>query len=71
MFVHGIGKRKTQHQRDYEHLEDTLTKLRIYEAYLRIMGDRNSYSKIDHDATFMRMKEDHMLNGQIKPAYNI
>jgi hypothetical protein len=22
------------------------------------------------DATFMRMKEDHMLNGQLKPAYN-
>ena len=36
------------------------------------MGDyRNSYSKTDNDATFMRMKEDHMRNGQLKPAYNI
>lgn len=36
------------------------------------MGDyRNSYSKTDHDATFMRMKEDHIRNGQLKPAYNI
>ena len=36
------------------------------------MGDyRNSYSKTDHDATFMRMKEDHMKNGQLKPAYNV
>lgn len=35
------------------------------------MGEnRNSYSKTDHDATFMRMKEDHMRNGQLKPAYN-
>lgn len=34
-------------------------------------GERDSYSKTDHDATFMRMKEDHMLNGQLKPAYNI
>ena len=35
------------------------------------MGEnRNSYSRIDHDATFMRMKEDHMRNGQLKPAYN-
>ncbi|WP_197092599.1 transposase [Labilibaculum euxinus] len=34
------------------------------------MGDRNSYSKTDTDATFMRMKEDHMKNGQLKPAYN-
>ena len=32
---------------------------------------RNSMSKTDADATFMRMKEDHMLNGQLKPAYNI
>jgi len=36
------------------------------------MGNgRNSYSKTDLDATFMRMKEDHMLNGQLKPAYNV
>ncbi|MDR2941660.1 MAG: transposase [Treponema sp.] len=34
-------------------------------------GKRNSYSKTDHDATFMRMKEDHMGNGQLKPAYNV
>ena len=32
------------------------------------MGDRNSYSKTDTDATFMRMKDDHMKNGQLKPA---
>ena len=37
-----------------------------------IMGDdRNSYSKTDHDATFMRTKEDHMRNGQLKPCYNV
>ena len=36
------------------------------------MGDsRNSYSKTDPDATFMRMKEDHMRNGQLKPGYNV
>jgi hypothetical protein len=35
------------------------------------MGERNSYSKTDPDATFMRMKEDHMKNGQLKPAYNL
>ena len=33
--------------------------------------DRNSYSKTDLEATFMRMKEDCMLNGQLKPAYNV
>ena len=43
-----------------------------YAAQEAIMGDnRNSYSKTDTDATFMRMKEDHMGNGQLKPAYNM
>ena len=36
------------------------------------MGEgRNSYSKTDPSATFMRMKEDHMRNGQLKPGYNV
>ncbi len=35
------------------------------------MKGRNSYSKTDADATFMRMKEDHMGNGQLKPGYNL
>ena len=34
------------------------------------IGDRGSFSRTDPDATFMRMKEDHMGNGQLKPAYN-
>ena len=43
-----------------------------YKECFKIMGkDRNSYSKTDLEATFMRMKEDHMLNGQLKPAYNV
>jgi transposase len=46
--------------------------LRKYEQQEKIMGEeRNSYSKTDTDATFMRMKEDHMKNGQLKPAYNV
>ena len=42
-----------------------------YDDKLNILGDRNSYSKTDHDATFMRMKEDAMNNGQTKPGYNL
>lgn len=42
-----------------------------YEEYRRIAGPRRSFSKTDHDATFMRMKEDHMGNGQLKPGYNV
>lgn len=47
---------------------DTIAK---YEAQEAILEERNSYSKTDTDATFMRMKEDHMLNGQLKPGYNV
>lgn len=46
-------------------------KLDEYNTKLDILGDRNSYSKTDHDATFMRMKEDAMNNGQTKPGYNL
>ncbi|MBK5269453.1 MAG: IS1182 family transposase [Bacteroidia bacterium] len=46
--------------------------LHRYEQQEKILGDRrSSYSKTDEDATFMRMKEDHMRNGQLKPAYNL
>jgi len=42
-----------------------------HERQEAILGERNSFSKTDPDATFMRMKEDHMKNGQLKPAYNV
>jgi len=45
--------------------------LRKYEHQQKILKQRSSYSKTDTDATFMRMKEDHMLNGQLKPGYNL
>ena len=46
-------------------------KLEEYNKKEKILGERNSFSKTDTDATFMRMKEDHMQNGQLKPAYNV
>ena len=46
-------------------------KMREYEGKLETLGERNSFSKTDPDATFMRMKEDAMNNGQTKPGYNI
>jgi hypothetical protein len=48
-----------------------LPKLQEYEKHLDTQGKRNSYSKADPDPTFMRKKEDYMLNGQLKPAYNV
>lgn len=44
--------------------------LKKYAEQEKILAGRNSYSKTDKDASFMRMKEDHMLNGQLKPGYN-
>ena len=71
-FVNGKGKRKPKLQQLYEELEHCGQRLMGYKECFEIMGkDRNSYSKTDLEATFMRMKEDHMLNGQLKPAYNV
>ena len=70
-FVHGCGKRKTALQRSIKQLEQYLGKLKEYTQKIHICGNRNSYSKTDEDATFMRMKEDAMKNGQLKPAYNL
>lgn len=50
---------------------DYLPRAKKYEEHQKILGQRNSYAKTDHDATFMRMKEDAMLNGQLKPGYNV
>nr|WP_288451747.1 IS1182 family transposase [uncultured Anaerostipes sp.] len=71
VFVHGRGHRKTHLQRSLETLESYIEKLKEYDQKLHICGERNSYSKTDTDATFMRMKEDAMMNGQLKPAYNL
>lgn len=70
-FVHGCGKRKTTLQKSIEKLEEYLSKLKEYTQKIYTCGERNSYSKTDTDATFMRMKEDAMKNGQLKPAYNV
>lgn len=54
-----------------EFKKDILPRKQKYEEALATFEGRNSYSKTDHDATFMRMKEDAMLNGQLKPGYNV
>lgn len=71
-FVRGKGKRKSPEQRRCDALREIVVKWEEYERHLSIMGNgRNSYSKTDHDATFMRMKDDHMRNAQLKPGYNV
>lgn len=58
-------------QRDTEDSEVALTKIEEYDTRIHKCGARNSYSKTDNDVTFMHMKDDHMMNGQLKPAFNV
>ena len=71
-FVHGSGRKKSESQKQWERLAKVAARWEKHAEELKIMGEnRNSYSKTDPDATFMRLKEDHMRNGQLKPAYNM
>jgi hypothetical protein len=78
----GVLKEKIQHivdEKDKKKLKTTLKAVKKellprkkkYEKAIRRCGKRNSYSKTDPDATFMRMKEDHSGKGQPKPGYNV
>ena len=70
-FVSGKGRHKIQLQRDIELLTSFCERKEGYQEHQTTLGKRKSSSKTDHDATFMRLKEDHMQNGQLKPAYNV
>ncbi len=70
LIVKGRGNRRSRNfMRNWKNCGNRLIG---YKECFEIMGkNRNSYSKTDLEATFMRMKEDHMLNGQLKAAYNV
>lgn len=71
-FKYGKGSRKHPLQRHYEAISEYIEKLTEYKNHLDICGQRNSYSKTDHDATFMHGKEDYYnKTGIFKPYYNI
>ncbi len=68
----GRGHHKTTEQRNYCKLIEYTEKLKKYAEHIRICGkERNSYSKTDNSATFMRMKTDYMGNDRLLPGYNI
>ena len=73
--VKGKDERKTQRRKLKKVLrkvkDDFSVRAEKYEKYQETFQGRNSFSKTDPDATFMRMKEDHMKNGQLKAAYNL
>jgi transposase len=69
--VSGSGKRKSNEQKVLEALREYRKRQQQYDNSKEIFEGRNSYSKTDNDATFMRMKDDRMKNGQLKPGYNV
>lgn len=60
-----LNKHRNQLEKDFIPREEK------YETYYQTFNERNSFSKTDTDATFMRMKDDHMRNGQLKAGYNV
>ncbi|MGW9857412.1 hypothetical protein ACUXIR_001868 [Staphylococcus hominis] len=57
-----IRLKRTKIKQYKKQINDYSEQKHKYEVPKSILKDRNSYSKTDHDATFMRMKEDHMKN---------
>ena len=71
-FAKGRGHRKSLEQHQYQELEGYIERLKRYAKHIGTCGEkRNSYSKTDPGATFMRVKRDYMGNDQLLPAYNM
>ena len=71
-FVSGKGNHKSICQRQYQKMQEYLNRLKSYAKHIKTCGEyRNSYSKTDPSATFMRIKVDYMGNDQLLPAYNL
>ncbi len=66
--MRSLRKAPKQYRKQFK---DFLERKQKYQNDMQIFGERNSYSKTDHDATFMRMKDDYMKNGQLKAGYNV
>ncbi|WP_198645668.1 transposase, partial [Staphylococcus chromogenes] len=66
-----LRKQRSQIKKSKKAINDFRERKIKYENHKEIYGDRKSYSTTDFDATFMRMKDDHMKNEQLKPEYNL
>src|SRR5699024_6175609 len=66
-----IREEKKYPKKAVKRIKDYIDRKKKYAEKMEVFGERNSYSKTDFDATFMRMKDDYMKNGQLKPGYNV
>lgn len=71
VFVRGKGQYRHPLQKTIETADEYLKRQKQYDDYNHSFGDRNSFSKTDRGATFMRIKEDHMKNSQLNLGYNV
>jgi hypothetical protein len=62
----GEGEEARKQRKCAGQLAKAAEKLALYEQQEQILGGRNSYSKTDPDATFMRMKD-----GELRAGYNV
>ena len=70
--IRGKGHHKSIEQKYYDKLVEYIERLKKYSEHIKICGEeRNSYSKTDEDATFFRIKRDHMKNDQLLPGFNV
>jgi transposase len=66
-----LRSKRKEPKNAHKQFQDLLMRKQKYQKDMEIFEGRNSYSKTDHDATFMRMKDDYMKNGQLKAGYNV
>lgn len=69
-FLRAKGTEKHPPAKASEAVEGYLAHQKRYDHANHILGDRNSFSRTDHGATCLRIKGDHMKNGQLKPGCN-
>ena len=55
----------------YKEIDGFFLRKLKYLSQREILGDRNSYSKTDNDASFMRLKDDSFDSKILSPAYNM
>src|SRR5690625_366624 len=61
-----LSSARKKPKQDRKALQDYIVRKQKYQNDMLIFDGRNSYSKTDHDATFMRMKDDYLRNGQLQ-----
>ncbi|MEI3386261.1 MAG: hypothetical protein V8R62_11600 [Faecalibacillus intestinalis] len=66
-----VKEKEKANKKLYDELKGHAIKIWEYAIHMELLGNRNSFSKTDPDATFMHMKYDYYNQKRIKPGYNV